>query len=94
MGEKQYLELLDKILKEGDIQESRNGKTQVLFGEIMRFSLNDNKIPLITTKKLAWKTCLKELNGSLDLLCNKVLKEKMSIYGTVTLKNIKKECII
>ena len=61
MGEKQYLELLDKILKEGDIQESRNGKTQVLFGELMRFSLNDNKIPLITTKKLAWKTCLKEL---------------------------------
>ena len=77
MGEKQYLELLDKILKEGDIQESRNGKTQVLFGEIMRFSLNDNKIPLITTKKLAWKTCLKELlwfiSGSTN---NNILKEQ------------------
>ena len=77
MGEKQYLELLDKILKEGDIEESRNGKTQVLFGEIMRFSLNDNKIPLITTKKLAWKTCLKELlwfiSGSTD---NNILKEQ------------------
>ena len=77
MGEKQYLELLDKILKEGDIQESRNGKTQVLFGELMRFSLNDNKIPLITTKKLAWKTCLKELlwfiSGSTN---NNILKEQ------------------
>ena len=77
MGEKQYLELLEKILKEGDIEESRNGKTQVLFGELMRFSLNDNKIPLITTKKLAWKTCLKELlwfiSGSTN---NNILKEQ------------------
>ena len=27
----------------------------------MRFSLKDNKIPLITTKKVAWQACLKEL---------------------------------
>ena len=93
MGEKQYLELLDKILKEGDIEESRNGKTQVLFGEIMRFSLNDNKIPLITTKKLAWKTCLKELlwfiSGSTD---NNILKEQ-NVNIEVTQKNTEKECI-
>jgi len=30
-------------------------------GETMRFSLKDNTIPLLTTKKVAWKTCLKEL---------------------------------
>ena len=28
---------------------------------MMRFSLKDNKIPFLTTKRLAWKTCLKEL---------------------------------
>ena len=28
---------------------------------MMRFSLTDNKIPLMTTKKLAWRVCLKEL---------------------------------
>jgi len=27
----------------------------------MRFSLEDNKIPIMTTKKLAWRVCLKEL---------------------------------
>ena len=27
----------------------------------MHFSLENNKIPFLTTKKLAWKTCLKEL---------------------------------
>ena len=36
----------------------------------MRFSLRDGKIPILTTKKTAWKTCLKELlwfiRGSTD----------------------------
>ena len=27
----------------------------------MHFSLENNKIPILTTKKTAWKTCLKEL---------------------------------
>jgi thymidylate synthase len=27
----------------------------------MRFSLQNGKIPILTTKKVAWKTCLKEL---------------------------------
>ena len=27
----------------------------------MKFSLENNKIPILTTKKMAWKTCLKEL---------------------------------
>jgi len=43
----------------------------------MRFSLKDNTIPLLTTKKLAWKTCLKELfwfmNGSTN---NDLLKQQ------------------
>ena len=43
----------------------------------MHFDLKNNKIPLITTKKLAWKTCLKELlwfiNGSTD---NKILQNQ------------------
>jgi thymidylate synthase len=36
----------------------------------MRFSLKDGTIPLLTTKKVAWKTCLHELmwfiKGSTD----------------------------
>ena len=32
-----------------------------MFGANMRFSLKDHKIPILTSKRLAWKTCLKEL---------------------------------
>jgi thymidylate synthase len=44
---------------------------------MMRFSLKDGKIPILTTKKTAWKTCLKELlwfiRGDTD---NKLLQEQ------------------
>ena len=59
--EYQYLNLINDILNEGTIEEGRNGKTKCIFGSAMRFSLQNNKIPILTTKKTAWKTCLKEL---------------------------------
>lgn len=59
--EYQYIHLVEDILENGEFIESRNGKTKNTFGGSMRFSLNNNYIPFITTKKLAWKTCLKEL---------------------------------
>ena len=57
----QYLNLIEDISKYGTLEESRNGKAYTGFGSSMHFSLNDNRVPFITTKKLAWKTCLKEL---------------------------------
>jgi thymidylate synthase len=59
--EYQYLNLIENILDNGVWEEGRNGKTKSIFGETMRFSLKDGKIPILTTKKTAWKTCLKEL---------------------------------
>jgi thymidylate synthase len=59
--EYQYLHLLENILENGFWEEGRNGKTKTLFGGSMRFSLQNGKIPILTTKKTAWKTCLKEL---------------------------------
>lgn len=59
--EYQYLNLLEDILKEGTIQEGRNGFTKCVYGSALHFSLENNKIPILTTKKTAWKTCLKEL---------------------------------
>ena len=65
--EKQYLELVDHILKHGYKEKGRNGNVLTHIGATMRFQLYDedrqNKpiIPLMTTKKMAWKTCLKEL---------------------------------
>ena len=57
----QYLKLIKRIIKKGYTQTGRNGKTRYLIGEQMRFPLTNNTIPLITTKKLAWRVCLKEL---------------------------------
>ena len=59
--EYQYLNLIQNILENGFIEEGRNGKTKSVFGNSMRFSLENGRIPILTTKKLAWKTCLKEL---------------------------------
>lgn len=59
--EHQYLKLIRDIIEKGSDEKGRNGNVRVLIGASMRFSLKDNKIPFLTTKKLAWKTCLKEL---------------------------------
>ena len=59
--ENQYLNLINDIIENNEVFEGRNGKTLVVFGSAMHFSLENNTIPLLTTKKLAWKTCLKEL---------------------------------
>ena len=59
--EEQYIQLIKDILKEGNYDTGRNGNNISIFGSSMIFSLKNNKIPLLTSKKLAWKTCLKEL---------------------------------
>lgn len=59
--ENQYLYLINDILLNGSLDEGRNGKVLSVFGKTMRFSLENNTIPILTTKKVAWKTCLKEL---------------------------------
>ena len=59
--EYQYLNLIKDIIDKGTWEEGRNGRTKSIFGGMMRFSLKDSKIPILTTKKTAWKTCLKEL---------------------------------
>ena len=75
--EYQYLNLLKNIINNGFLDEGRNGRTKSIFGHSMRFSLENNKIPILTTKKTAWKTCLKELlwfiRGQTD---NKILKDQ------------------
>ena len=75
--EHQYLNLVKNMIDNGFWEEGRNGKTKSIFGHSMRFSLEKKKIPILTTKKTAWKTCLKELlwfvRGQTD---NKILKEQ------------------
>jgi len=77
LEEKQYLDVLQKILYKGTLEKGRNGNTLSIFGESMRFSLQNGSIPILTTKKTAWKTCLKELiwfiRGETD---NKLLQKQ------------------
>lgn len=83
MGEQQYLDLIKDILDNGSEVNGRNGKTYTVFGRSMRFSLENKSLPVLTSKRVAWKTCIKELlwfiSGSTD---NKKLKEvKVNIWN-------------
>ena len=59
--ENQYSQLISDILNEGEMICGRNGNAKTVYGSSMHFSLENKTIPLLTTKKVAWKTCLKEL---------------------------------
>jgi thymidylate synthase len=88
----QYLNLLRTILENGYLEEGRNGKTKSVFGGSMRFSLKNGAIPILTTKKVAWKTCLKELlwfiRGETD---NKILQRgNVHIWDGNSSKEFKK----
>jgi thymidylate synthase len=57
----QYQNLIKNVIGLGELKKTRNGSTVSLFGQQMTFDLNNNFVPVLTTKKVAWKTCIKEL---------------------------------
>lgn len=81
--EDQYLDLMRRIWTEGAVQEDRTGVgTRSLFGATMRFSLADNAIPLLTTKRIFWKTAAREMLWFLtgDTNIRNLLKQKVRIW--------------
>jgi thymidylate synthase len=60
--EQQYLDLMGDILENGDRRVDRTGVgTLSLFGAMARFSLRDGRAPILTTKRVYWKTAVKEM---------------------------------
>ena len=74
--ELQYINLLKNILNNKNLKESRNANVFSEFGVRMEFDLR-NGFPILTTKRVPWKTVLRELlwfiSGSTD---NQALKDK------------------
>ena len=75
-NEIEYLRLLNNIYNNGSKRQTRNAEVISSFSEKMTFDLR-NGFPLLTSKKIGWKTVLRELlwfiEGSTD---NKKLQEK------------------
>ncbi|TRW14009.1 thymidylate synthase [Glacieibacterium frigidum] len=60
--EAQYLDLLDRVWRTGSERRDRTGVgTRALFGATMRFDLADGTVPLLTTKRIFWKSAVREL---------------------------------
>ena len=60
--EQQYLDLLRRVWETGNERRDRTGVgTRSLFGATMRFDLSGDAVPLLTTKRVAWKTAAREL---------------------------------
>ena len=72
--EYQYLNIIEDILKNGSKKQSRNSIVYSNFGCQMKFDLR-NGFPLLTTKRVPWKTVLRELiwfiNGSTESFTSK-----------------------
>ncbi|UGV25794.1 thymidylate synthase [Rhodopseudomonas boonkerdii] len=60
--ETQYLDLLRLALEHGDERLDRTGiGTRSIFGAVVRFNLSDGHVPILTTKRVYWKTAIKEM---------------------------------
>lgn len=79
----QYLEMLARVLESGDPRTDRTGVgTLSRFGEVARFDLSTGEVPILTTKRVYWKTAVKEmlwfLTGGTNI--RDLLLQKVSIW--------------
>lgn len=59
--EDQYLDLMRRIWTQGDERIDRTGVgTRAVFGAMLRFDLAEGRVPLLTTKRVFWKTATRE----------------------------------
>lgn len=92
--EEQYLALMRQIWTDGAVQRDRTGVgTKALFGAQMRFSLADDAVPLLTTKRVYWKTAAREmlwfLTGNTNI--RPLLQQKVRIWTDWPLDRYRRE---
>ncbi len=90
--EYQYLDLLRRLLEDGDERVDRTGVgTRALFGHQMRFDLEQN-FPVFTTKRVYWKTAFKEmlwmLSGGTNI--RELLEQNVRIWTAWPLERYRK----
>ena len=91
--EYQYLDLLQELLDRGDKRMDRTGVgTLALFGRQMRFDLSES-FPILTTKRVYWKTAFKEmlwmLSGGTNI--RELLEQNVRIWTDWPLARYRKE---
>lgn len=60
--ESAILDLVERVWKTGVVRGDRTGTgTRALFGALLRFDLADGTVPLMTTKRVFWKSAVREL---------------------------------
>ena len=92
--EYQYLDLLTQVLERGDERVDRTGVgTRSIFGAMIRFDLSDGTVPILTTKRVYWKTAVKEmiwfLTGGTNL--QPLLRENVRIWTDWPLASYRRE---
>lgn len=90
----QYLDLLEQILERGDERVDRTGVgTRSVFGAMARFDLSDGTAPILTTKRVFWKTSVKEMLWFLTGKTNiqPLLRENVRIWTDWPLASYRRE---
>lgn len=86
--EMQYLNILEDVIKDGQLQMTRNGNTYSKFGKMMEFELS-NGFPLLTTKRVFFRGIVEELLFFLrgETNTNILLKKGVKIWEKNTNRN-------
>ena len=92
--EYQYLDLMEQVLERGDERIDRTGVgTRSIFGALLRFDLSDGTVPILTTKRVYWKTAVKEmlwfLTGGTNI--RELLQDNVRIWTDWPLASYRKE---
>ena len=92
--EQQYLDLMQDLLENVDRRVDRTGVgTLSLLGAMVRFDISGGQVPILTTKRVYWKTAVKEmlwfLTGGTNI--RPLLQDNVRIWSDWPLDRYRKE---